>query len=189
MPRWSRLNNTLGMTLLELMVTLGIVGIIAAIAIPVYNQFMKKAKMVEGEMAVHDIEKLQQNYFIETGTYTNNLGALGYSPVPPLKYYTMAITLGDNQPIAYQATATANTSDLGSFLLIKYGDGRADYLRVSTNGSGSGGSGSGGSGGDSGGSGGGSGGGDSGGGDSGAGKDKKEKDKDKDKDKKDKKDK
>jgi type IV pilus assembly protein PilE len=185
MPTCSRLNNSLGMTLLELMVTLGIVGILAAIAIPAYNQFMKKAKMVEGELAIHNIEKLQQNYFLETGTYTNNLGALGYSPVPPLKYYTMAITLGDNQPIAYQATATANTPDLGSFLLIKYGDGRADYLQVSTNGSGSGGSGSGGSGGDSGGSGSGSGGGDSGSGDSGGGKDKKDKDKDK-KDKKDK---
>ncbi len=79
-----------GLTLIEILVALAILGILSAFAIPAYQSYMKKAKMVEAEIAVRDVARLEDTYYIDTGAYSDNLATIGYSPMPPLQYTTQS---------------------------------------------------------------------------------------------------
>ncbi len=72
-----------GITLLEILVALAIVGILSAVAIPAYQNYVKHARMVEGKTAVLDVGILLDAYYVDTGAYSDNLATIGYSPVPP----------------------------------------------------------------------------------------------------------
>ena len=120
-----------GFTILELLVAVAILGILSAIAIPAYLNYMKKAKMVEAQTALHEVEKLEAVYYIETNTYSDDLATLGFSPFPSLQYYTITIKVEEDDEEEegskkYEATATAN--------LDSDGDLDAWVLKVKTDG-------------------------------------------------------
>ncbi len=58
-------SDSKGFTLIELGIVVAIIGLIAAIAIPAFQNFVKKAKMVEGEAALSEIKRLEERYFAE----------------------------------------------------------------------------------------------------------------------------
>jgi len=96
-----------GITLIEILVALAILGILSAFAIPAYQNYVKKAKMVEGEIAVRDVARLVDTYYIDTGAYSDNLATIGYSPMPPLQFYTIQINLAKSGS-DYEVRATGN---------------------------------------------------------------------------------
>src|SRR5437899_3922069 len=93
-----RVRETRGFTLVELTIVIGVIGILAAFAIPQFQNFLKKAKMVEGETALTEIKRLEDHYFAENLQYSSNLGTIEYNPSPPLKYYSVAILLNGASP-------------------------------------------------------------------------------------------
>ena len=58
-----------GFTLIELMITFAIVGILAAIAYPSYIDSVKKGKRAEGRTALIDFLQQQERYLTQTGSY------------------------------------------------------------------------------------------------------------------------
>ncbi len=72
-----------GITLIEILVALAILGILSAVAIPAYQNYIKHAKTVEGKTAVREVAMLEDTYYIDTGAYSDNLATIGYSPMPP----------------------------------------------------------------------------------------------------------
>ena len=69
-----------GFSLIELMVTLAILGILAAIAIPAYNGYIKTAKMSEAHNNLAALRLAEEENYLEnnsyfTGTDTTNLTA------------------------------------------------------------------------------------------------------------------
>ena len=58
-----------GFTLIELMITVAIVGILAAIAYPAYQDSVRKGKRAEGRTALIDFAQQQERYMTQTGTY------------------------------------------------------------------------------------------------------------------------
>jgi len=104
-------SDSKGFTLIELGIVVAIIGLIAAIAIPAFQNFVKKAKMVEGEAALSEIKRLEERYFAENLVHSNNLSTLGYTA--PLQYYSITIQLNGAgpPPFVYQATATANLDE------------------------------------------------------------------------------
>jgi len=107
-----RTSYSKGFTLVELLIVIGIIGIIAALAIPMFQNFIKKAKMVEGETALSEIKRLEEHYQAENLTFSGSLPTIGYDP-SRLKYYTITIQLNGAgpPPFLYQATAIANLDD------------------------------------------------------------------------------
>ena len=64
---------SLGITLLELMIVVIIVGILASLAMPMFKGATIRAKMAEFYATVSTIEKAEEIYFAEHGEYDNDL--------------------------------------------------------------------------------------------------------------------
>ena len=58
-----------GFTLIELMITVAIVGILAAIAYPSYHQYVLKGRRAEGRAALMALLQQQERYYTQYGKY------------------------------------------------------------------------------------------------------------------------
>jgi len=61
-----------GVTLIELMVVIGIIGILAAISIPAYIGQQTKAARSEGETNLQNLRLLEEQLYAENGEYTDS---------------------------------------------------------------------------------------------------------------------
>ena len=66
-----------GFTLLEVMITVAIVGILAAIALPSYNDYILRSKIIDGTMALGDFRTQMEKYFLDNRTYQDAGGNCG----------------------------------------------------------------------------------------------------------------
>jgi type IV pilus assembly protein PilE len=109
----STVRESRGFTLIDLLVAVAIVGLLVAIGIPTFQNYMKKAKMVEGELALTEIKRLEDEYYAANLQYTADLASIGWKPAAPLKYYsiTMQMNGAGPPPFLYQVIATGNLDD------------------------------------------------------------------------------
>lgn len=73
-----------GFTLIELMITVAVVGILAAIAYPSYTAYIRKGKRATAQAALMDLASKQQTYLLDRRVYLTSgtesgLTALGFS--------------------------------------------------------------------------------------------------------------
>jgi type IV pilus assembly protein PilE len=116
-----------GFTLIELVVAMVIAAILAAIAIPGYSSYVRKARRADAKTALLDLAGLEERYFSTQNVYTANWSDLGYtaangSALPVGNYYTIAAqtptaavaptatTVGSPASFSFTATAVL-TSD------------------------------------------------------------------------------
>ena len=71
-----------GFTLIELMIVIVIVAILAAVAIPSYQNYVIKSNRSAGKGILMDVVNRQQQFFINTKNYAASLTDLGYSADP-----------------------------------------------------------------------------------------------------------
>jgi type IV pilus assembly protein PilE len=95
-----------GVTLLELMVVLVIVGILASIAVPSYRNYVLRAQRSDATSALLRVASAQEKFYLQNNTYatTAQLTALGVTATEH-GWYTVAI--GNPSATGYTATATA----------------------------------------------------------------------------------
>src|SRR5438445_4138460 len=65
-----------GFTLIELMIVVAIIGILAAVAIPAFLDYMKKSKSSEASLNLNKIGKNLQTYFDANSSFVSSDGAL-----------------------------------------------------------------------------------------------------------------
>ena len=73
-PRFSQ-----GFTLIELMITLVIVGIVAMIGVPSYLEYTRAAERSEAITTLNDMVMRAEEFRARTGAYPANLSDLGYT--------------------------------------------------------------------------------------------------------------
>ena len=77
-PHRSMRRRQAGFTLLELMVTAAIIGIIVALAVPNFRGIAYTARRAEGYTGLRTIFQLQTDFFTEAGRYSNSLAELAF---------------------------------------------------------------------------------------------------------------
>lgn len=116
-------DNSRGFTLIELMITVIIIGILATIAIPGYLGFLKQADRAEATSNLQSLRLLEEQYFSENSIYAPTESGLaniqlvlkGFQPgLNSQLKYDYAITLnikadGTPQTPCFRASATPKT--------------------------------------------------------------------------------
>ncbi len=65
-----------GITLVELLVVIVIVGILAAVAIPTYTGYMQRGRRSDAKTALEQLRAAQEIWRAEKGSYSNSLDEL-----------------------------------------------------------------------------------------------------------------
>lgn len=95
-----------GFTLLELMIVLVVIGILATIAYPSFNDSLRKSRRADGLQALRGVQLAQERWRASHSSY-GTLGNLGLTGTTSGGWYTLAVT--GPGATGYTATATAVT--------------------------------------------------------------------------------
>lgn len=74
-------NKNYGFTLIELMITVAVIGILAAVAYPSYTSFVMQSNRSEAQRELLRYANLQEQLFIDTRSYAADMKGLGKSTV------------------------------------------------------------------------------------------------------------
>lgn len=100
-------NDMRGITLLELMIVVVIIGILTAIAFPNYREFVARAKRNEAKAALLQIATNQERFYLQNSTFTTDMTFLGFATSPYLtdsESYSVAVTAADASNFTAVAT-------------------------------------------------------------------------------------
>jgi type IV pilus assembly protein PilE len=114
MPKYRKYYR--GVTLIELMVTVAIISVIASIAIPLYNEYVREARITTARANIEPLRLALEDYWLDNDTYitgtwnpsgTKSLenGNLGWKPD------------GDEDQFIYTVTAATNGSITNSYTI------------------------------------------------------------------------
>lgn len=96
-----------GFTLIELMITVAVIGILAAVAYPSYQSYLIKGRRASAQSHLMDIAQRQQQYLLDARSYAPDLTTLNLTtPTDVSTYYTITITKPAATPPTFTATAT-----------------------------------------------------------------------------------
>lgn len=95
-----------GFTIIELMIAVAIIAILAAIALPAYNDYTQRAKLTEAFTALSDFRVRMEQFYQDNRRYDggglNGCGVVG----PNSKYFTFLCAPGLAPSQTYTITAT-----------------------------------------------------------------------------------
>lgn len=104
-----------GFTLIEVLITVAIVAIIAAVALPSYSEYVMRSKIVEATSGLSDMRVRLEQYFLDLRQYPGSCIAAASGPAPAgkiylpsgTKYFTVTCALTAN---TFTVTATGTAS-------------------------------------------------------------------------------
>ena len=97
MTRFAKTRRQAGFSLTELMIVIVIVGVLAAIGMPAYNDYARATKRTDATQALTRMAQLQERFFTDNNTYATNATRLGYASATPETnggYWQMSVTAG-----------------------------------------------------------------------------------------------
>ncbi len=104
----NRFNRNNGFTLIELMITITVVGILAAIAYPNYTQFAAKGARADALTGLMNLANRQEQFYLDHKTFTRNMKQLGMDADPYIVdngFYEIDASVGNATRYTLQATA------------------------------------------------------------------------------------
>jgi type IV pilus assembly protein PilE len=112
-PRLRGRSKHYGFTLIELMIVVVIVGILAAIALPNYADYVKRGKIIEATTALSDARQRTEQQFLDTRSYANCVQAASDAG-KQVKAFTITCSLPAISTYTLQADGVA-AEGMGGF--------------------------------------------------------------------------
>ncbi|MDP1682906.1 MAG: type IV pilin protein [Burkholderiales bacterium] len=110
----------LGFTLIEVMVVVAIIGILAAIAFPSYQDHLRKGRRADAKAGMLELAQFMERFYTENNRYDqDNAGAavsLPFTQTPKdgaTKYYNIAFGSGTVSTFSLEATPIAGSAQAG----------------------------------------------------------------------------
>lgn len=97
-------------TLIEMLIALAVIAILAAIAVPSYQDHVRQSRRVDGQAALMNLQMAQERWRANNLTYSASLSDLGVGSSSSENHYTIAVTSGSISGSAFIATASAKSS-------------------------------------------------------------------------------
>jgi type IV pilus assembly protein PilE len=105
MNHFASRHSVTGFSLIELMVVVAIVGILASIAYPAYQDSIQKSRRSDAKIALVQAAASEERWFSSNNAYTSNATNIG-GALSPEGYYNVAVVAAT---LTYSITATAGT--------------------------------------------------------------------------------
>ncbi len=122
-----------GFTLIEVMITVAIVGILAAVALPAYSGYVTRSRIIEATAKLSDYRVKMEQYYLDNRTYAGAGTACG---VPDPTYVAgkdyFLISCAGASATAFEATATGQGGMTGFAYTINEADVRKTTAAPST---------------------------------------------------------
>jgi type IV pilus assembly protein PilE len=101
---------------MEVMITVVIIGILAAIAIPSYTQYVVRSNRAAAASFMLEVSGAQERFLLDNRAYAANMAALGYTTVPPeiSSKYSVTTSPVAGPPAGYSIVATPLGSQLSA---------------------------------------------------------------------------
>jgi type IV pilus assembly protein PilE len=101
-----KIGSQMGFTLLELMIVAAVLAILAKVAFPNYQNYIKKARITDATSALADYRVKYENYFLDNKTYP----AASTTCLPTTNTAPAMFTIGCvSDASTYTITATGNS--------------------------------------------------------------------------------
>ena len=119
-----------GFTLIEVMITVAVLGILAAVALPAYTDYITRGKIPEATANMESYRVLMEQYYQDNRNYADAAGACGVATTTlAAKNFTYVCEIGaSNQFYTLTAAGTAAANMDGYEYTINQGNVRTTTL-------------------------------------------------------------
>lgn len=128
--------NQQGFTLIELMIVVAIIGILAAVAIPAYQDYTIRAKLSEVMVIASAAKTSTSEYYLSTGSMPDSTGDAGINTSADQSEYLKSIgfsTNGTGAVLTYTLSNALNGTDLEDETIVFTGSGSANGVSWTCN--------------------------------------------------------
>ena len=104
-----------GFTLIELMITVAVMAILAAVALPAYTDYITRSKLVEAHTHLSDLRVKMEQFFQDRRTYVGGPCAPTGADATQVKYFDFSCPAGEptQNTFVVQAVGKAGTDLAG----------------------------------------------------------------------------
>ncbi|RGE45389.1 prepilin-type N-terminal cleavage/methylation domain-containing protein [Comamonas testosteroni] len=123
-PGWR--SRQVGFTLIELMITVAVIAILAAVALPSYREYVLRGNRLEAQALLSDAAARQERWRAQNGSYTTDATKLQlpFGVNSEHGFYTLSIAANGAGYVMTATRAGSQTSDqkCGEFTLTDQGE-------------------------------------------------------------------